>query len=331
MQAMVLAAGFGTRLRPLTDEKAKPACPVAGRPLLHYPLSRLADLGVNKIVINTHHLPETISAALLTKPAGIEKITLLHEPVILGTGGGLKNARDHLESDFFLLINGDTICDADLAFAIEQHKRNMPLATLVLLDDPRIDQYGAVETNDNGEVTDLAGLRRQPGQKKGLFVGIHVISRDIFSHFPAQANFCLVRDVYLPLLDRLPGSVQAVYGTGRFHDLGTPASYLAANWAILNDHGPFRFVSEGLQEIRPGIWLSPKAKVHPEAKLEPPVLVGPGATIEARVKLGPQAIVGANAHLLAGVHCRSTVIWDDATIKDDCANMVVTPACALAV
>ncbi len=325
MRAMVLAAGLGLRLRPLTLERAKPACPVAGHPLLHFVLERLAAAGVREAVVNTHYLPHTVNAALADFGSATLQVTAIHEPIILGTGGGLKNARRLLEqADTVLLLNGDSLSEVDLAAAVREHRDSEALATMVLRSDPRIERYGAVTVANDGAVIDIANLRGQSGPRSGLFVGTHLLSPRIFAHLPKQAVFCINREAYLPLLSHEPGAVRAHFTTGRFFDLGTPADYLAANWALLDRPGPFALVRRGRHETAPGVWVGEGVTVDPTALLRAPVLLGDGVRVDAGARLGPYVVAGDGAVIVDGVQLDHCVVWDGVTVTTSAANAVFT-------
>jgi NDP-sugar pyrophosphorylase family protein len=322
---MVLAAGFGLRLRPLTLTRAKPACPVVNRPLIHFSLDRLAAAGVREAVVNTHHLPDTVRAALESFVHPDLRLTVVHEPRILGTGGGLKNARRYLEDDDVIILqNGDTIFDADLSEAVRIHRASDALATLVLLDDPRVERYGAVEIAADGAVVDIAGLLAVRGVRRGLFVGTHMLRPEIFARLPEQPVFDIIRNAYLPLLQTQPGAVRAQFGRARFFDLGAPADYLAANWALLDDPGLFAFCRDRRREIAPGIWGSEQVDVPPDVIFRAPVLLGPGVHLERGVSLGPYAIIGAGATIAKGAALERCVVWDGAKVEGRHTDAVLT-------
>jgi NDP-sugar pyrophosphorylase family protein len=325
LRAMVLAAGFGTRLTPLTDERAKPACPVLDRPLIHFPLSRLAALGVREAVVNLHHQPETVRRALEPAPFGLS-IQPIVEPEILGTGGGLKNARARLgDADAIALLNGDTILDEDLSQLVEAHRRGGALATLLLLDDPRAARYGAVEVDAGGAIVRFGGRGDRAGERRGLFAGAHILSPAIFDAMPDESVFCLVRQVYEPLLAARPGAVRGWFGRGRFFDLGTPADYLDAQWSLLERVTPFEFLIAGLEQRESGVWASPTARVARDVSLRAPVLIGAGATVAAGAVIGPRAVIGSGANVAAGSTLSDGVVWDGATAVGRHTHAVVTP------
>src|SRR2546425_12373897 len=145
MKAMILAAGYGERLWPLTCDRAKPALPVLGKPLVGYVAEYLAKYGVVDVIVNLHHQPESVRSALGDGSQFGVKLQYVHEPVILGTSGALDNARRLLEGDTLVVINGKLITDLDLKAALETHRRTTALATLVLKENPKRERFSVVE------------------------------------------------------------------------------------------------------------------------------------------------------------------------------------------
>jgi len=318
---MVLGAGFGTRLQPLTHTLAKPACPVLGRPLIEFTLSQLAPLNPRTVVVNLHHLPDTLRACLDPAPFGLP-IQTLFEPEILGTGGGLKNARDRLaDADVVLLLNGDTICDADLAALLAAHRKSDALATLLLLDDPRTAKYGAVEVDDGSAIVDFAELRGQRGVRRGLFVGAHALSPRLFDFLPNDDVFCIVRHAYVPLLESRPGAVRAHFAGARFFDLGTPYDYLLGQWALLDDPGGFTFALNGVRESSAQVWSEKPPRVT-----RPPVWIAPDALVDDEAVLGPYVIVGHGAHVGPAARLHHCIVWPGASVDRELDQAIITPA-----
>jgi len=151
MRAMILAAGYGTRLWPLTLDRAKPALPFMNRPLVGYVAEYLARFGCREIIVNLHHQSESVRAALGDGRQFGVSLSYIEEPEILGTGGALDNAREYLEDDTFVVVNGKIATDIDLSAAFETHRRQRALATLVLRHNPARERYSTILT-DNGLV-----------------------------------------------------------------------------------------------------------------------------------------------------------------------------------
>ena len=157
MKAMILAAGLGTRLRPLTDTIPKPLLPVEGLPLIVWNLLLLRAGGIREVIINLHYLGSMIEEALGDGSRWDMRITYSHEAELLGTGGGLKAAEWFFDGQPFLVMNGDTLIDLDLQAFLDFHDVQGGVATLVLRDDPQAAQWGAVETDAQGHILRIIG------------------------------------------------------------------------------------------------------------------------------------------------------------------------------
>jgi len=227
MRAMVLAAGQGQRLRPLTDRMPKALVPVAGRPMIEYPLCLLRYYGIREVVINLHHLGDQIEAYLGDgKRLGLE-IVYSKEKKLLGTGGGLFKARPFLADGTFLVINTDVIIDLSIEELVGYHATNKAVATLVLRPDVSANQYGSMEVDLNGRIhrfldTKITTSGPLSGQKL-MFTGVQVLEPRIFDYMEfigADQRFSTTTDIYPKML--LSG--EALYGF-RFErfwqDLGT--------------------------------------------------------------------------------------------------------------
>ncbi|MBW2277833.1 MAG: NDP-sugar synthase, partial [Deltaproteobacteria bacterium] len=231
MRAMILAAGFGTRLRPLTEKVPKPLVPVVGKPNIVRTIEHLRGFGVTEIVINLHHLPQAIREALGDGAAWGVSIAYSAEPRILGTGGGIKQALPLLGDETFLVVNGDALFAPDIDAALRAHRRHGALATLVLREDPEADNFGAVGLDDSDRVRRLVWAGDpESGPRSLMFTGVHLLEPAIASRLPDDG--CIVRQTYAPLVeDGAP-----VFGTtddGYFCDLGTPQRYLEANLTLV--------------------------------------------------------------------------------------------------
>jgi CTP:phosphocholine cytidylyltransferase-like protein len=157
MKAMILAAGLGTRLRPLTETTPKPLLPVGGTPLIVWNLLLLRAGGIREVIINLHYLGSMIEAALGDGSRWDMQIAYSYEPELLGTGGGLKKAEEFFEGESFLVMNGDTLTNVDLPALQEFHRSQAGVATLVLRDDPHAEQWGAVESDAQDRILRING------------------------------------------------------------------------------------------------------------------------------------------------------------------------------
>ena len=160
MKAMILAAGLGTRLKPLTNTIPKPLLPIAGTPLIVWNLLLLKRHGFRDVVINLHYLGGMIEQALGNGSRYGLRIIYSHEPVILGTGGGLKQAEPYFCGESVLVLNGDTLVDLDLGALCEFHQQREAIATLVLRKDPEAAQWGLVEMDSDNRIVRITGRGR---------------------------------------------------------------------------------------------------------------------------------------------------------------------------
>lgn len=318
LAGMVLCAGLGTRLRPLTARVPKPAVPVCGVPLVRYSLALLAGAGVRRAVVNVHHLPDVMAAeaGAAARALGLP-LTVSREPVIAGTGGALREARAALRgADELLLVNGDVLFDVDLGAALAAHRASGALATMVLLPMPAGARYAAVEVDAGGAVRRIAG-RFGPGGE-GLrpwhFSGVHVLSAALLDAVPAEPFEADVnRHVYPPLM--ASGAIRGHVAAGYWNDLGTPERYLEANRDLLAGrvplaHFPGAEPFAGAVERLPGVRVAAGARVDPGARLAGPALVCAGAEVAAGAEVGPGAVVGAGCRVPAGAAVRGAVLWE---------------------
>ncbi|MDE3153905.1 MAG: NDP-sugar synthase [Acidobacteriota bacterium] len=230
-QAMVLAAGLGTRLRPLSDDRAKPAMPVCGEPLIRRILRWLASAGVTEAVLNLHHRPETVAAAVGEgRDLGVRVRYSWEQPVVLGSAGGPRLALPLIEADPFVLVNGDTLTDVDLAAMSAAHRASGALVTMAVVPHPDPARYGGVLAGPGGDVRGFTGP--DPSAGAWHFVGVQLASRSAFETLTPGVPEETVRRLYPALIARQPGCVRIFATQASFRDIGTPADYLAASLAV---------------------------------------------------------------------------------------------------
>src|SRR5262249_38817478 len=199
LRAFVLAAGLGTRLRPLTERWPKPAVPFLGAPLLRRTFTVLRRAGVDRVAVNTHHLPEMMAKVAREEGARLGlAVTVVHEPVIQGTAGGLRGMQAALPGDDPVIAwNGDILFAPDLAPILEAHRRSTAAATMVLLPLPGGRSYGAVEVDAGGSVRRVSGVgTAAPGLTPWHFSGVHVLSPAAFAAMRPSGPEDINREVY---------------------------------------------------------------------------------------------------------------------------------------
>ncbi|MBP9665068.1 MAG: NDP-sugar synthase [Pyrinomonadaceae bacterium] len=243
MKAMILAAGFGTRLFPLTIDRTKPAIPFLGKPLVGYVAEYIARFGVKDFVVNLHHQPQSVINALGDgSEFGVHIDYAIEQPDILGTGGALQNARELLENGTFLIVNGKIITNIDIAAAIETHKRSGAVATMVLKANHKRERFTVVEAED-GFITRF-GPHARPVSEAELrdvehaistplmFTGIHIVEPAIFELIPKGVYSDAVTDVYIPYI-RQGGKIAAHVSDGEWFELSTIPRYLDISLAMM--------------------------------------------------------------------------------------------------
>lgn len=256
--AIVLSAGFGTRLAPLTNELAKPLMPVGDRPALAHIAAALSLGGVRRIAANIHHRCQDFSGQI----DGLqEEVHFLREPEILGTAGGVANAASTLGDGPVVIWNGDIVApELDVAAVIAEQDRISADALWVV--EPAAPGTGTVGLDDDGAVVRLRGERFGQETSGGEFLGIQVMGADLRRTLPSQG--CLVGDVALPLLRR-GGRLATLLYRGTWDDIGQPASLLRANM-------------RWLERRRLSAWSAASSKVDAGATLARS-LVGQGASV----------------------------------------------------
>jgi len=234
MRAMIVAAGHGTRLRPLTDLLPKPAVPVRGLPLIAYPLALLAHHGVREVVINTHHLAERLEQVARRQcPPGLT-VSFSHEHELLDTGGGIRRVAPFLrESDPCLLLGGDMILDVDLGELVSRHRESGAAVSLLLREDPREAEFGSIGVDREGVVCRI-GSRFRFGDpsaevRRGVYVWANAVSASALDTLPEREVFGHFDHWLAPRLAAGTRDVRGVFLPSYWEPVGTLAEYLAAN------------------------------------------------------------------------------------------------------
>lgn len=281
--ALVLAAGLGTRLRPLTDVRAKPAIPIAGEPMIRRIIRRLAEYDVTNLVINLHHLPHTLTRIVGDGDDLSARVRYSWEqPRVLGSAGGPRQALPIIGADTFLIVNGDTLTDFDLKHLTSAHRASGALVTLALIPNRDPQRYGGVLVDKSGCVIGFAP--RRATVPSFHFVGVQVASAEAFRPVPAGVPVDSIGGVYDELIRSRPGSIRGCVGEAQFWDVGTPSDYWTTSAAFSSD-------------TRDGSSAG-SVRVHPSARVTRSILwddveVGAEATLD-------ECIVTDGVHVPAG-------------------------------
>jgi NDP-sugar pyrophosphorylase family protein len=244
MKAMILAAGFGTRLFPLTIDRTKPAIPFLGKPLVGYVAEYIAKFGITDVVVNLHHQPQSVIAALGDgSDFGVNIEYTVEQPEILGTAGALDFARKHLENDTFVIVNGKIITDIDIGAAIETHKKSGSIATMVLKENHKREKFTVVHTKEDGSI-DFFGPHATPVTGDELrdiehdivtplmFTGIHILEPEVLDLIPRGVFSDTVTDIYIPYI-KSGGKIAAHVAEGEWFELSTIPRYLDISLSMM--------------------------------------------------------------------------------------------------
>ncbi len=319
MRAFVMAAGYGKRLRGLGEEIPKPLLPLGGVPLIGFALEKLAGAGVREAAVNLHHGAERIRSALGDEAHGV-RIRYFHEPEILGTAGGLKNAEAFLRVGGapFLVINADAPSGADFQAALAHHRAGDFLATLILRDSPEVEKYGPLELDEAGRLRTFLGARA-PGAPQGalrraMFTGLSVMSPELLRHIPRGVASGISKEVY-PRLMRDGARIGAVLSDSYWMDAGTPSRYLQANLDVASG----AFVPDFLWPPQGFLALEGPPMEWGEGSVEPPLLIGADVDIRKNAKAGPFTVLMGGATLEGGAAARESLVFPGGTVAQNVA------------
>ena len=305
MRAMIMAAGLGTRLRPLTGLVSKPMVPVANRPVLEHILHLVRRYGIRDVIINLHYFPHAITSHLGDGSGMDMNIEYSFEEELLGTAGGVKNNEWFLGEDTFLVMSGDALTDVDLEALISTHRRTGAIATLALKEVEDPSHYGVVVLDDSGRVT---GFQEKPPREQALSrlcnSGIYVFEPEIFQHIPAESFYDFGNQVLPGLLeDDLPFYAHVI--PTFWSDIGSLTEYKQGNFHALDQDVGLH--TSGVE--RDGVALGARTYVDPSVKIVPPVMIGKDCWVEEDVVLRGPLVVGDNCVLDRGCLLERTIVW----------------------
>jgi NDP-sugar pyrophosphorylase family protein len=311
MRAMLLCAGLSTRLGKLGAECPKPMLPVCGIPILRYGIANLVAHGVRDLVINTHHRGDVIQAALGDGSALGARIQYSHEPRILGTGGGLKQALPLLDPDGtdepFFSVNGKLIFDLDFTAVREAYDAaGRPTGMMVVRRVPDAKSWGAVDVRVDDRGAHVVNVL---GDGEHMFCGVHVTRPSVMARLP-DGESDSIRQGYLPWMHAGERVAAYEHTDGYFAEHSTPERYLESSWALLRDttlrHPP-----------GPTRGIDPAAKVDPKATIVEPVRICAGAVVGPHT-VGPFAVIGEGARVERDIS--HAVVWAGATANAENAG-----------
>jgi mannose-1-phosphate guanylyltransferase len=308
MKAMVLAAGLGTRLRPLTYEITKPMVPVLDRPVMEHIVDLLERHGFTEVVANLHYFPDTIREYFG------ERIEYRFEEELLGTAGGVRACAEFFGDEPFVVISGDALTDIDLTAFAARHQASGGVATLAVKEVADTQEYGVVLHDRDGRIT---GFQEKPAPAEALSnlgnCGIYMFDPKIFDYFPADPFVDWANDVFPVLLENdVPFHIHEV--DQYWNDVGSLAELRQGTFDALR--GELRLEIDG-EELSPGVVVASGASISPDAELEAPVWIGRDAQIGPGVRLMGPVVIGDGARVGEGAQLRSSIVFPGTELAPD--------------
>ncbi len=316
-KAMILAAGLGTRLRPLTDLISKPMAPIVNKPVMEHIVELLAFHKFKDVICNLHWFPEAIKDYFADGSKWKVNITYSFEEDLLGTAGGVKNVEAFFQGDTFLIISGDALTDLDLSALYDFHKKKGGICTIALKEVEDTSQYGVVITDEDDKII---GFQEKPlsGQAKSnkANCGIYMFESKIFKYMPEGKFYDFGRDLFPKLLEqKIP-----YYGFSHrdyWNDVGSLEEYQQGNFDVIERKVKVNIPGNQLNE---GVWIGKNCKIEEDVVIIPPVVIGDNCIIKRGSKLygpiiiGDDAVIDERAVLYRGIKWGSGYIGKDASL-----------------
>lgn len=328
MRAMVLAAGVGSRLEPLTTQVPKPMVPVANRPVMQHIYALCRKHGITDVISNLHYQADKIRDYFGDGSKFGMNLEFIHEKELTGDAGGVRTCRKFFGDETFLVLMGDLLTDADLSKIISEHKRKKALASIAIKAMDDVTQFGVVVTDENGFIT---GFQEKPKKEEALSnhisTGIYVLEPAVFDHIPATGAYGFGRQLFPSLVQQGLPVLGVRIDEHYWSDVGTISQYRAANFAALegevkvqvagrpHDHG---LVEEG-------------ATISTDAHIDGKLYLGRNSFIAAGAKIRGCVLIGDECRIESGAELEDTIVWSGTSIGSDAklTDCVVGADCAI--
>lgn len=322
MKAIILCAGLGTRLRPLTERWPKCGIPLLGQPLFRYNLALLKGAGVDEVGINVHYLPEEMERIARAECERAEvALTVSREQTLLGTGGALRGFRAWLNGSPFVVLNGDVLFALRLRPLFERHVAEGRVVTMVLMPMPPNERFSSVDVDGQGRVRRIAG--KGPAAPTEVltplhFASVQLLSSRVFDFMSEDGPEEIFTDVYARLW-KAGGEVQGERVQGAYWaDLGTPRRYLNAAFDLLEGKVPLELFPKAspFEGAATSILLGPGSQISKDARVAGPLYVGPGVSVPAGCTVS-RSVLLEGTRLGADEKLSETIAWDRGRLPID--------------
>ncbi|MDA1093271.1 MAG: NDP-sugar synthase [Acidobacteria bacterium] len=312
MKAVILAGGFGTRLRPLTLEMPKPIVPIFERPFLYYQTDLLRQVpDIDEVILSLNYRPDRIEAQVGAGAAAGLPVRYVVEPEPLGTGGAVKFATRGID-DTILVFNGDVLTTIDLEAVVRRHRERRARATIVLTSVENPSAYGLVETDEDGNVRRF--LEKPSADEitcATINAGIYVLEPETFDRIPDDTPWSIERKYFPSLVERSETFV-AYIDRGYWLDIGNPTDYVRAHRDLMAQRCP---IGPFAGQPPATVHRAGPCDVAVDAQFDGPCFLGAGTVIGAGARIGPDTVLGAGCHVGAGAVVERSILWRDTVVK----------------
>lgn len=341
MKAMVLAAGVGSRLDPLTSRLPKPLVPITNVPVMEHIINLLKKHGYDDLIANLHYLPDQMRDYFKDgKRLGVD-LSFRYEMELSGDAGGVRACRDFLKGDTFLVLMGDLLTDCDLSYIVSEHKRKGALASIAVKKVPDVEHFGVVVTDENSFIT---GFQEKPKKEEALSnlasTGIYVFEPEIFDYMPQEGSYGFGRQLFPSLVEKGEKVLGVEFST-YWSDVGTITQYRQSNFDALN--GLVKVDIPGQRTVINNyeVFIGEGASLHNDVRIDGPVLLGARSTVGKGVRLSGSVVIGDDcviddnavlnnvltwsySNVQSGARLENSIVGDSTVIAQDSKHFEVT-------
>jgi mannose-1-phosphate guanylyltransferase len=328
MRAMVLAAGVGSRLEPLTNQVPKPMVPIANRPVMQHILALLRKHGITEVVSNLHYQADKIQEYFGDGSKFGMKLKFLLEEELTGDAGGVRACKDFFGNETFIVMMGDLLTDADLTKIVREHKEKKALASIAIKRMDDVTQFGVVVTDKNGFIT---GFQEKPKKEEALSnhisTGIYILEPKVFDYIPTTGTYGFGRQLFPSLVQQGLPVLGVAIDDYYWSDVGTIGQYRQANFDALKGNVKVEVAGRphdhGLVEEN--------ASIATDAKLEGMIYLGRNSKVEANVVIKGAVLIGDDCVIESGAELEDTIVWSGTRIGrgSKLTNCVLGSDCAV--
>ena len=314
MRAMILAAGVGSRLDPLTTLVPKPLVPIANVPVMEHILALVHRHGFRNVCANLHYMPDKLTEYFKDGSDFGVDLHFRNEKELSGDAGGVRALKNYLQDGTFIVLMGDLVTDCDLTHVIAQHKKNGAIASIGIKPVEAVERFGVVVTDDNGRIV---GFQEKPARSEALSnmvsTGIYILEPEVFDYIPKEGSYGFGRQLFPSLVEKkLP-----VYGVEincYWSDVGTIEQYRHSNFDVLDGAVKLDLHGEHVERDGAQLFLSPGVDIADDVKIEGRAIIGRNCKIGRGARLSGRTVIGDNCVIEPFAQVTDSVVWSDVII-----------------